>query len=666
MTKDALFLGIDFGTSQSSMAWFNPKTGQAEVIRNAEGEDKTPSVVYYGDDETLVGKPAEDLLEDEHERGRILFSVKRQLAKSIRYALGDRMVRPVEVVADILRKLKHDAEEGHFREPVSRAVITHPAVFDQLENDVLAQAARDAGFAEVVLLPEPVAAAIAYAEAGLNIGDFVLVYDLGGGTFDLALLNRGDADDPFSLAAEPRGLRCGGDDFDHALYDYCDTIAQQTLGRPISTEELRDLHFLRECRRRKENLSVRTRSEFSSYLRGGVQFKHSVDRESFEKLIGSTVKPTVSLTRSMLDEATSEGRQPKSVVLIGGSSQVPLVQQMLRLSLPIEPVKWQGRDLAVALGAAYHGRNSRKRNAQPQRERIIELSVSGRLSIRSAEGSRFEWTLVGNTPGQVSLRPGQEYRLQIHEPLTDDELAGLAHLKGLDALRSLSLEACRRLTDAGLAYLHGFASLHSLNLHNCASITDTGLTHLKRLVSLQSLSLQGCDLVTDAGLAHLKGLTSLRSLSLEDCARITDAGLVCLKELATLQSLHLSDLNKVTDAGLAHLKRLTPLRSLSLDGCVRVTDAGLAHLEGLSNLVSLAVVRCWQSDAGMIFLRGLSSLQSLSLESLLQPDRRRSGFPRRPDFSAITFRSLLPWDNGCRARPSKRTDGPQVPRSELM
>lgn len=356
MTKDAPLLGIDFGTSQSSMAWFNPRTGQAEVIRNAEGEDKTPSVVYYGDGETLVGKPAEDLLENEHERGRILFGVKRHLAKRVRYALGDRHIRPGDVVADILRKLKRDAEDGHFREAVTRAVITHPAVFDQLENDLLAEAAKEAGFAEVVLLPEPVAAAIAYAEAGLNVGDHVLVFDLGGGTFDLALLNRGDADEPFTLAAEPRGLRCGGDDFDQALYDHCDAVAQQTLGRPIGTKDLRDLHFLRECRRRKENLSVRTRSEFSSYLRGGVQFKHAIDRESFERLIDSAVQPTVSLTRSILDEAASEGRKPKAVVLIGGSSQVPLVQRLLREALSIEPVKWQGRDLAVALGAAYHAR----------------------------------------------------------------------------------------------------------------------------------------------------------------------------------------------------------------------------------------------------------------------------------------------------------------------
>ena len=353
---NAPFLGIDFGTSQSSMAWFNPKTGQAEVIRNAEGEDKTPSVVYYGQGETLVGKPAEDLLEDEHERGRILFSVKRHLAKRVRYSLGDRQIRPVDVVAEILRKLKHDAEEGHFREAVSRTVVTHPAVFDQLEKDLLSEAALAAGFSEVVLLPEPVAAALAYSEAGLNVGNQVLVYDLGGGTFDLALLNRGEGEEPFFLATEPQGMRCGGDDFDQVLYDHCDAIAQQTLKRSIGRKDRRDLNFLRECRRRKENLSVRTRSDFSSYLEGGVQFKHSIERNSFEQLIEPMVRPTVNLTRTTLDEAAREGRKPNSVVLIGGSSQVPLVQRLLREALPIEPIKWQGRDVAVALGAAFHAR----------------------------------------------------------------------------------------------------------------------------------------------------------------------------------------------------------------------------------------------------------------------------------------------------------------------
>ncbi len=127
-------LGIDFGTTTSSMAWFNPKTGQAEAIRNAEGEEKTPSVVYFGERETLVGSPAEQMLDDEAERERVVLSVKRGLINSPTLALpGRRRVKAVEVVAAILGKLRHDAEELHFHTPVTRAVVTHPAAFDVLE-----------------------------------------------------------------------------------------------------------------------------------------------------------------------------------------------------------------------------------------------------------------------------------------------------------------------------------------------------------------------------------------------------------------------------------------------------------------------------------------------------------------------------------------------------
>src|SRR5262249_48157761 len=123
-------LGIDFGTSQSSMAWYNPKTGQAELIRNAEGQEKTPSVVYFGDSDAWVGTAAEPMLKDPEQCKRLVLSVKRELARAIKFALPGRRVSPVEVVAAILQKLKHDAEEGHFHEPVHRAVLTHPAAFD--------------------------------------------------------------------------------------------------------------------------------------------------------------------------------------------------------------------------------------------------------------------------------------------------------------------------------------------------------------------------------------------------------------------------------------------------------------------------------------------------------------------------------------------------------
>ena len=210
---------------------------------NAEGETKTPSLVYFGARETLVGKPVDQMLEDvssdlalrEELFQRIVMSIKRYLLPpNRRISLPDgRFVRPVEVVAEILKKLRRDSEEPHFHEGITKAVITRPAEFHAVHRRVIEDAGRLAGFEEVVSFDEPVAGALAYSQEGLKVGKHVLVYDLGGGTFDLAVLhNEGES---FYPALEPKGMdRCGGDDFDQALYDHCDEITLRKLDRPIS------------------------------------------------------------------------------------------------------------------------------------------------------------------------------------------------------------------------------------------------------------------------------------------------------------------------------------------------------------------------------------------------------------------------------------------------
>jgi actin-like ATPase involved in cell morphogenesis len=344
-------IGIDFSTTFSSMAWFNPKTGQAEVLKNAEGEEKTPSVVYFGERATLVGTPAEQMLEDEQERRRVVVSVKRELVHAPTLALPGRRVKALEVAAEVLKKLKRDAEELHFHEAVSRAVVTCPAAFDYLEREEIERAARRAGFEEVRLLEEPVAAALAYSREGLKVGRYVLVYDLGGGTFDLALLR--EAGGGFELALEPKGLRrCGGDDFDEALYDYCEEEAQRQWGQALNGEG-RDLRFLRECRKRKESLSAHDQVLFSSLVGEGRVFKHTLTREVFEELIGGRVETTVRLTGELVRTAKGQDYRVETVVLIGGSSRIPLVQRKLQEALPVEARKWRHQDVAVALGAAY-------------------------------------------------------------------------------------------------------------------------------------------------------------------------------------------------------------------------------------------------------------------------------------------------------------------------
>jgi tetratricopeptide (TPR) repeat protein len=346
------FLGIDFGTCNSSMAWFDPRTGQAEVLRNAEGEDKTPSVVYFGDREVLVGRHAEDRLESPEERKRVLPAVKRDLARPRLWVFGGRRVTPVEAAAEILKKLRHDAEEGHFHEPVRRAVITHPAVFDEAEKDKLREAAVLAGLQEVELLEEPVAAALAYARAGVKVGRHVLVYDLGGGTFDLALLAREEDEDVYRLALEPRGERVGGEDFDRAIYDHFDARIREKLEQEVCPGGV-DLQLLRQCRRYKESLTASEHpTPFSFHWQGKGRLELKLSRSTFESRIEKRVERTLALTQSLREEAVAAGYEVDSVILIGGSSRVPLIVRRLQEALVLEPRKWQKQDLAVALGAA--------------------------------------------------------------------------------------------------------------------------------------------------------------------------------------------------------------------------------------------------------------------------------------------------------------------------
>lgn len=263
-------------------------------------------------------------------------------------------ITPVDVAAEVLEKLKRDAEQTHFFAPVTRVVIAYPAVFDEMEKDMVRKAARQAGFLEVELLEEPVAAAIAYAQGGIQVGEHVLVYDLGGGTFDLALLVREGGDHSFRLALEPRGERIGGEDFDRLIYEHFEARVREKIGRPICPDGC-DLHLLRQCRRYKENLSVSEQPvPLSWWLPGKGRMKLELNRATFEELIAPQVERTVHLTQNLREEARSAGWPGDSVILIGGSSRIPLIRRRLKETLQVEPRDWHKRDIAVALGAAYH------------------------------------------------------------------------------------------------------------------------------------------------------------------------------------------------------------------------------------------------------------------------------------------------------------------------
>ncbi len=455
------------------MAWYDPRTESAEIILNAEGQAKTPSVVHFGESETLVGEPVENLLQDvTTDRGRrdeifqrTITSVKRNLLSPPRIALpGSRYVRPVDVAAEILKKLKHDAEEGHFHEEIGRAVITCPAEFNVLQRQKIEEAGNLAGFDEVVLLEEPVAGALVYARAGLDVGEHVLVYDLGGGTFDLAVLD--NEDESFHVAMEPRGMeRCGGDDFDLALYHHCEEVARENLGRPISSVGAVDLSFLRACRRRKESLTYQERGRFSNYLSsddGPVLFEYEVDRRTFEGLIKEYVETTTRLTEEIIKQAEATDHEVDTVVLVGGSTRVPLVVRTLQETLPVSPLGFSKKDVAIALGAAHYANirwstEQRVRRPQPdtptpdtrhldQYLAAVEETYSDgkltkvdvdrlnafarQLGLSRGQTAGVERRIMGNSKEGFLF---QQYRRAVETVWTDEKLNGL-EVEWLDTL----------------------------------------------------------------------------------------------------------------------------------------------------------------------------------------------------------------------------------------
>lgn len=473
MSEQVPSLGIDFGTTNSCMAWYDPRTRDSQVILNAEGQHKTPSLVYFGDGEIMVGEPVEALIQDvstnkarrEEVFARTITSVKRNLLSPPRIALpGGRYVRPVEVAAEVLKKLKRDAEEGLFHEEVPRAIITCPAEFNVLQRKHIEEAGRLAGFREVALLEEPVAGALAYARAGLDVGRHVLVYDLGGGTFDLAVLD--NEDESFHVAMEPKGVeRCGGDDFDVALYHHCDEVARENLGRPISLTGAVDLSFLRACRRRKEGLTFQERGRFNNYLsseNGPVLFEHEVDRKTFEGLIGGYVETTARLTEEILKQADAAGHEVDTVVLVGGSVRVPLVGRTLKETLPANPLNFDKKDVAIALGAAHYTnirwapqRRARRTEAVTEIMQVTHLdryrsvveeafadgrldkveadrlnSVARQLGLSREQTAEAERQVMGNSKEGVLF---QQYRSAVERVWADEKVHPL-EAEWLDAL----------------------------------------------------------------------------------------------------------------------------------------------------------------------------------------------------------------------------------------
>jgi formylglycine-generating enzyme required for sulfatase activity/actin-like ATPase involved in cell morphogenesis len=356
-------MAIDFGTTNSAMAWWNPDINRAQVIPNADGEYRTPSVVFYSPQGVVVGRAAEKELVNAQLNinaskqkvisETIFRSIKRNIDNGVIHNLPDGTeVKPVDIATEIFRKLKMDAEKQLFRKSVKQVVITCPASFGPMQRDAIKKAAFLSGFETIKLLEEPVAAVTGYmAQSGSEPGGF-LVFDLGGGTFDLAFICRNDSHGYHSPLPPSGNPRCGGDDFDRAIYDFWKkslfSSGYDDNGKPLQSTLLK-------CRKCKEDLSSHSKTS-TAFILSGTLHHLVLERTELEELIASYVNGIMQLVQKMIHHVQSQGFSLDHIVMIGGSARIPLIERAFRqLCTEHGPGKPLFVDNVVALGAAMAG-----------------------------------------------------------------------------------------------------------------------------------------------------------------------------------------------------------------------------------------------------------------------------------------------------------------------
>jgi molecular chaperone HscA len=364
----SLAVGIDLGTTNSVVAVSNG--GETEVLRDENGVALVPSVVAYAPDgSAIVGELARRLMLDRPDA--VVSSVKRLMGRGVedikglggilpyeveareegasgmvRLLVAGHSLSPVEISAEILKALKARAEE-HLGRPVTRAVVTVPAYFDDAARTATKDAARIAGLEVLRLVNEPTAAALAY---GLDEGaeGVYAVYDLGGGTFDISLLRMQKG--VFQVLATGGDSALGGDDFDHAVAEHFLAERQAGLGEEtLSTSEVK--LALMSARLAKECLSRQDSGEWAMEV-DDKQTLHRLDRDRLEELIAPLVERTIRVCRSVLEDAGIDATDVNGVVLVGGSTRVPLVRRRVAELFGREPLAHINPDEVVAVGAA--------------------------------------------------------------------------------------------------------------------------------------------------------------------------------------------------------------------------------------------------------------------------------------------------------------------------
>ncbi|KAF2962413.1 molecular chaperone DnaK [Fervidobacterium sp. 2310opik-2] len=352
MSKKEFVVGIDLGTTNSVIAWMKPD-GSVEVIPNAEGSRTTPSIVSFTKSgEILVGEPAKRQLILNSDR--TIKSIKRKMGSDYKVRIDDKEYTPQEISAYILKKLKKDAEE-YLGGEIKKAVITCPAYFNDAQRQATKEAGIIAGLEVLRIINEPTAAALAYGLDKMEGERKVLVYDLGGGTFDVSILEIGGG--VIQVIATSGNNHLGGDDFDQRIIDYLAEEFKKQYGIDLRNDK-QALQRLRDAAEKaKIELSSKLETDISlpyitATAEGPLHLEMKLTRAMFESLTRDLVEKTREPIERALNDAKLKPQDIDEIILVGGMTRVPMVQKFIKDIFGKDPNKNVNPDEAVAIGAA--------------------------------------------------------------------------------------------------------------------------------------------------------------------------------------------------------------------------------------------------------------------------------------------------------------------------
>ncbi len=345
-------IGIDLGTTNSCCAVL--EGGNSTVIPNPEGNRTTPSVVAFKGDEIIVGDAAKRQMVT---NPNTIYSVKRLMGTDEKVKANGKEYTPQEISAMILGYIK-DYAESYLGEKVTKAVITVPAYFNDAERQATKDAGKIAGLEVERIINEPTAASLAYGADKQDDMHTILVYDLGGGTFDVSILELGDG--VYEVKSTSGNNKLGGDDFDNRVSDYLVDLFKKENGIDLSNDKMAMQRIKDAAEKAKKDLSGVTSTQISLPFisqgeNGPLHLETTLTRAKFEELIRDLVESTLEPVRKALKDANLSKNDIDKVIFVGGSTRIPMVTDLVKNELGKEPSKGVNPDEVVAMGAAIQG-----------------------------------------------------------------------------------------------------------------------------------------------------------------------------------------------------------------------------------------------------------------------------------------------------------------------